>query len=154
VLYDTLLKEFSEEQIVAVLAHEIGHYKKKHVIINFVSSVFITGLMLFLLSRVINNPDFSRSLGAEETSFHLGLIVFGILYSPVSMIIGLITNIISRKNEYAADNFAKENYDPVVFGEALKKLSVKNLSNMMPHPVYVFFNYSHPTLLQRLSNLE
>lgn len=154
VLYDTLLKEFSEEQIVAILAHEIGHYKKKHVIINFVSSVFITGLMLFLLSRVINNPDFSRALGAEETSFHLGLIVFGILYSPVSMIIGLITNIISRKNEYSADSFAKENYDPEPFAEALKKLSVKNLSNMMPHPVYVFFNYSHPTLLQRLSNLK
>jgi STE24 endopeptidase len=154
VLYDTLLKDFSEEQIVAVLAHEIGHYKKKHVLISLVTSVFMTGLMLFLFSLVVNNPLLSRALGTEAVSFHIGLIVFGILYSPLSMAIGLLTNFISRKNEYEADKFVKDNYIPSYLAEALKKLSVKNLSNMMPHPAYVFFHYSHPTLLQRLGKLE
>ena len=154
VLYDTLIKEFSEEEIVAVLAHEIGHYKKKHVLINLLFSVMLTGFMLFLFSLVVDNPKLSQALGAKESSFHLGLIVFGILYSPLSLLIGLITNIISRENEFAADLFVKENYSDVFLGDALKKLSVKNLSNMMPHPLYVFFHYSHPPLLQRLEKLE
>ncbi len=154
VLYDTLIKEFSEEEIVAVLAHEIGHYKKKHVLINLVFSVMLTGFMLFLFSLVVDNPKLSQALGAKESSFHLGLIVFGILYSPLSLLIGLITNIISRENEFAADSFVRENYNAVFLGDALKKLSVKNLSNMMPHPLYVFFHYSHPPLLQRLEKLE
>jgi len=154
VLYDTLIKEFSEEEIVAVLAHEIGHYKKKHVLINLLFSVMLTGFMLFLFSLVVDNPKLSQALGAKESSFHLGLIVFGILYSPLSLLIGLITNIISRENEFAADLFVKENYNGVFLGDALKKLSVKNLSNMMPHPLYVFFHYSHPPLLQRLEKLE
>jgi STE24 endopeptidase len=154
VLYDTLMKDFSEEQIVAILAHEIGHYKKKHVLINLVSSVLITGLMLFLFSLVVNNPLLSKAMGAKVSSFHIGLIVFGILYSPLSLAIGLISNYISRKNEFQADRFVKDNYQPSYLAEALKKLSVKNLSNMMPHPAYVFFHYSHPTLLQRLEKLE
>jgi STE24 endopeptidase len=102
----------------------------------------------------VNNPLLSRALGTEAASFHIGLIVFGILYSPLSMAIGLLTNFISRKNEYEADKFVKDNYIPSYLAEALKKLSVKNLSNMMPHPAYVFFHYSHPTLLQRLGKLE
>jgi STE24 endopeptidase len=154
VLYDTLMKDFSEEQIVAILAHEIGHYKKKHVLINLISSVLITGLMLFLFSLVVNNPLLSKAMGAKVSSFHIGLIVFGILYSPLSLGIGLISNFISRKNEFQADRFVKDNYQPSYLAEALKKLSVKNLSNMMPHPAYVFFHYSHPTLLQRLEKLE
>jgi STE24 endopeptidase len=154
VLYDTLQKEFSEEEIVAVLAHEIGHYKKKHVLLNLLISVLTTGLMLFLLSIVVNNPSLSKALGSERASFHLGLIVFGILYSPLSLIIGLLTNWVSRKNEFAADNYAKENLKPEYLATALVKLSVKNLSNMMPHPAYVFFHYSHPPLLQRLEKLE
>jgi STE24 endopeptidase len=154
VLYDTLMKDFSEEQIVAILAHEIGHYKKKHVLISLVSSVLITGLMLFLFSLVVNNPLLSKAMGAKVSSFHIGLIVFGILYSPLSLAIGLISNFISRKNEFQADRFVKDNYQPSYLAEALKKLSVKNLSNMMPHPAYVFFHYSHPTLLQRLEKLE
>jgi len=154
VLYDTLIKEFSEEEIVAVLAHEIGHYKKKHVLINLLFSVMLTGFMLFLFSLIVDNPKLSQALGAKESSFHLGLIVFGILYSPLSLLIGLITNIISRENEFAADMFVRENYNAVFLGDALKKLSVKNLSNMMPHPLYVFFHYSHPPLLQRLEKLE
>jgi STE24 endopeptidase len=154
VLYDTLQKELSEEEIVAVLAHEIGHYKKKHVFLTLFFSVILTGFMLFLLSLVINSPTFSQALGSQNTSFQLGLIVFGILYSPLSLIIGLSINYISRKNEFAADRFVKENFKSEILAEALKKLSVKNLSNMMPHPVYVFFHYSHPPLLSRLEKLE
>jgi STE24 endopeptidase len=154
VLYDTLQKELSEEEIVAVLAHEIGHYKKKHVLLTLCFSVLLTGFMLFLFSLVVNNPELSRAIGSQTTSFHLGLIVFGILYSPLSLIIGLFTNYISRKNEFEADNFVKENFKPEVLVGALKKLSVKNLSNMMPHPAYVFFHYSHPPLLSRLEKLE
>jgi STE24 endopeptidase len=154
VLYDTLQKELSEEEIVAVLAHEIGHYKKKHVLLTLFSSVILTGFMLFLLSLIVNNPSLSKALGSQNTSFHLGLIVFGILYSPLSLLIGLLTNYISRKNEFAADRFVRENYKPAMLAEALKKLSVKNLSNMMPHPAYVFFHYSHPPLLSRLEKLE
>jgi STE24 endopeptidase len=154
VLYDTLLIDLTEEQVVAVLAHEIGHYKKKHVLISLVCSVLITGLMLFLFSLVVNNPLLSKAMGVKVSSFHIGLIVFGILYSPLSLAIGLISNYISRKNEYQADRFVKDNYHAGQLAEALKKLSVKNLSNMMPHPAYVFFHYSHPTLLQRLEKLE
>jgi STE24 endopeptidase len=154
VLYDTLLKELSEEEIVAVLAHEIGHYKKKHVLVTLLFSFILTGFMLFLFSLVVNNPQLSRALGAEGSSFHLGLIVFGILYSPLSLLIGLATNFVSRRNEFSADRFVKENYNPTILAEALKKLSVKNLSNMLPHPAYIFFHYSHPPLLKRLEKLE
>lgn len=154
VLYDTLIKEMSDEEIVAVLAHEIGHYRKKHVIRNIISSVLLTGLMLFLFSRIAGNPVLSAALGAEIPSFHIGLITFGILYSPLSLIIGLLSNYVSRRNEFEADRFVKEHYDPGLLASALKILSVMNLSNMMPHPAYVFFHYSHPPLLARLEKLE
>jgi STE24 endopeptidase len=154
VLYDTLQNELTDEEIVAVLAHEIGHYRKKHILFTLLLSVIITGLMLFLFSLVVNNPSLSLALGARETSFHLGLIVFGILYSPVSLVIGLFSNYISRKNEFEADRFVRENFKAEILGNALKKLSVKNLSNMMPHPAYVFFHYSHPPLLARIEKLE
>jgi STE24 endopeptidase len=154
VLYDTLIKEMSDEEIVAVLAHEIGHYKKKHVLRSLFLTVILTGLMLFLFSLVVDSPLLSRAMGAEIPSFHLGLIVFGILYSPLSLLIGLATNFISRKNEFEADKFVRDNYNPGVLASALKKLSVKNLSNMIPHPAYVFFHYSHPPLLERLAKLE
>ena len=154
VLYDTLLKEFSAEEIVAILAHEIGHYKKKHVLRGLVLSVILTGLMLFLFSLVVGSPMLSKALGAESPGFHLGLVVFGILYSPLSLLIGLVTNYISRRNEFEADRFVKVNYGREPLASALKKLSVKNLSNMMPHPAYVFFHYSHPPLLDRLAELE
>ena len=154
VLFDTLLKEFTEEEIVAVLAHEIGHFRKKHVLRSLLFSVLLTGLMLFLFSLVVSSPLLSQSMGAESPSFHLGLIVFGILYSPLSLLIGLGTNCISRRNEYEADRFVRDNHDPAILAEALKKLSVKNLSNLMPHPAYVFFHYSHPPLLDRLAKLE
>ena len=154
VLYDTLENDLTEEEIVAVLAHEVGHYKKKHVIVNLGISVFLTGLMLFLFSLVSASPALAAALGSEQASFHLGLVSFGILYTPLGLITGLLTNLISRKNEFAADRFAGENFKPEILAKALKKLAVKNLSNMLPHPAYVFFHYSHPPLLKRLEKLE
>ena len=154
VLYDTLIKEMSDEEIVAVLAHEIGHYKKKHVLKSLVSSVLLTGLMLFLFSLVVDSPLLSGAIGATTPSFHVGLVVFGLLYSPMSLLIGLVSNYISRKNEFEADRFVRDNYDPLKLAASLKKLAVKNLSNMIPHPAYVFFHYSHPPLLARLAKLE
>lgn len=153
VLYDTLQNELSEDEIVAVLAHEIGHYKKKHVLVSLLMSVVLTGLMLFLFSLVVNSPSLSAALGSGEASFHLGLIAFGILYSPLSLLIGMFSNYVSRKNEFEADRFVKENHKSEVLASGLKKLSVKNLSNMLPHPAYVFFHYSHPPLLSRLEKL-
>jgi len=156
VLYDTLIKDLNIREIVAVLAHEIGHYKKKHTLTGIVISVIQTGITLYLFSLFIGNTDFSKALvpEAEQPLFHIGLITFGILYSPISTILGLGMNIMSRKNEYQADRFAGENYDAKELQEALKRLSVKNLSNLTPHPVYVFFNYSHPPLLKRLEALK
>ena len=154
VLFDTLINDLSEDEIVSVLAHEIGHYKKKHTLWNMALSIIQTGITLYILSLFIGNPILSKALNSDTPSFHLGLIAFGVLYTPISIIIGLIVNIYSRKNEYEADKFAAENYNGEALGSALKKLSVKNLSNLTPHPLFVFFNYSHPTLLQRLDALK
>ena len=154
VLYDTLIENHTTEELVAVLAHEIGHYKKKHTLLGMIISIVQTGIILFILSLFIENPVLSQALGATEGSFHMGILAFGLLYSPLSLVIGLIMNYVSRKNEYQADRFAGEKYNPVALQKALKKLSVDNLSNLRPHPAYVFFYFSHPTLLQRLNALE
>ena len=154
VLYDTLIKDLTTEEIVAVLAHEIGHYKKRHIYISLLAGIIQTGFTLFILSLLIGAPDLSAALGGKQPSFHLGLIAFGILYSPVSLLSGLLMNHVSRRNEYAADHFVKEHSDPEALISALKKLSSKNLSNLTPHPAFVFFHYSHPTLHQRVRALR
>jgi STE24 endopeptidase len=154
VLYDTLANDYTKEEITAVLAHEIGHYKKKHTLTSMLVSILQVGLMLFVLSLVINRPEFSLALGLKEKSFHVSLLVFSLLYSPLSMLIGVTMNIISRKNEYEADNYAKSTYNAEPLVSSLKKLSVDSLSNLTPHPYYVFVNYSHPTLLQRIKALS
>jgi STE24 endopeptidase len=154
VLYDTLINDMETDELVAVLAHEIGHYKKNHIIQGLLISLIQTGIVLFIFSLLIDSPLLSKALGVEEPNFHIGLIAFGILYSPVSFVLGIFMNMLSRKNEYQADAFAAENYKPEALASALKKLSVKNLSNLTPHPKYVFFNYSHPPLLQRLRYLK
>jgi STE24 endopeptidase len=153
VLFDTLIEEHTNEELVGVLAHEIGHYKKKHTLTGTIISLLQSGLMLFILSFFISNPILSQAMGASEGSFHVGILAFGLLYSPLSTILGVIMNAVSRKNEFAADRFAAENYGAIPLQNALKKLSVNHLSNMQPHPVYVFFHYSHPPLLQRLDAL-
>jgi len=153
-LYDTLIQDLDEEEIVAVLAHEVGHYKKKHIIFNLFSSILMSGLMLYILSIFISHPILSQAIGVEQPSFHVGLIAFGILYTPFSEIISLIMNWFSRKFEYQADHYAKETYKASPLINALKKLSKNSLSNLTPHPAYVFVHYSHPTLLQRIKNLK
>jgi len=164
ILYDTLIEDHTIDELVAVLAHEIGHYKKKHTFLGILFSILQTGVMLFVLSFFIRkNSVITQSLclalsglsGLEiKQSFHMGILTFGMLYSPLSLVLGLIMNKISRKHEYEADRFAGIRNDITTLMDALKKLSVNNLSNLRPHPIYVFFYYSHPTLLQRLSALK
>lgn len=154
VLYDTLINDHTVPELVAVLAHEIGHYKMKHTLSGLLASVAETGLMLFLLGLFVSVPELSMAIGGKSASFHMGALVFALLYSPLSMLLSLITNMISRRHEYAADRYAGINYDPEALKLALKKLSVNNLSNLNPHPAFVFFHYSHPTLLQRLKALD
>jgi len=154
ILYDTLIKDLTTEEIVAVLAHEIGHYKKKHIIKGLIMSLIQMTVMIFLLKLALSNPDLSYALGAKEPSFYMGLLAFALLYSPVSFLLDIISNLFSRKFEYQADEFAKLNYNGNKLIDALIKLSVKSLSNLRPHPLYVFFNYSHPTLLQRMEKLK
>lgn len=152
-LFDTLINDLTNEEIVAVLAHEVGHYKKKHIIFNLITSIILTGFTLYLLSLFINSPLLSQALAVSEPSFHIGLIAFGVLYSPISAITGLIMNYISRKFEYQADDYAKETFAANPLVSSLKKLSKNSLSNLTPHPAYVFYHYSHPTLLNRVKNL-
>ncbi len=153
VLYDTLIDSMNTQEIVAVLAHEIGHYKHKHIISSLIISILNIGIMLWLFSLFANHPIFSQALGVAQPNIHIAAISFAILYSPISSIIGFFINKLSRKNEYQADTFAKENFEPEYLVSALKKLAKKSLSNLNPHPLYVAVNYSHPTLYQRITNL-
>ena len=153
-LYDTLINDLETDEIVAVLAHEIGHYTKKHIIYNLILSLILTGFTFYILSLFVGNLLLSQALGVESTSFHIGLIAFGILYSPISEITGLLMNIISRKFEYEADDYAKKNYNATALISSLKKLSKNSLSNLTPSNLYVKFHYSHPTLLERILNLK
>ncbi|HKM92797.1 MAG TPA: M48 family metallopeptidase [Prolixibacteraceae bacterium] len=154
VLYDTLIADLTVNEVVAVLAHEIGHYKKHHVIWGLLLGILQTGLMLFLFSLFVQSENLSLALGVHVPKFHIGLIAFGILYSPLSFLIGIIMNVFSRKNEYQADAFANSFDLGNELVTALKKLSLKSLSNLTPHPWYVFFHYSHPTLLQRIKKIK
>jgi len=152
-LFDTLIEKLNKKQIVAVIAHEIGHYKKNHIIFNLFFSIIQTGIMLYILSLFIYMPIFSNALGIENHSFHIGLITFSILFTPISEISSLIFNLFSRKFEYEADEFAKNTYNGEYLIEALKILSKDSLSNLTPHPKYVWWHYSHPTLFQRVIRL-
>lgn len=153
-LYDTLINDLEEDEIVAVLAHEVGHYKKKHIVFNLITSTVLTGLMLFILSLFINNPSISLAIGVDRPSFHAALIGFGMLYSPISEITGLLMNYFSRKFEYQADDYAKSTFAASPLVTSLKKLSKNSLSNLTPHPAYVFMHYSHPPLKDRIRNLK
>ena len=156
VLYDTLIQEMTTEEIVAVLAHEIGHYKKKHTRTMIVASILQMGMLLFIFGLFLQEKSLSQSLNidAVEGKYHISLFVFSILYSPLSFLIGILMNILSRKNEFEADAYAAIQYNGDYLDSALRKLSKKNLSNLTPHPWYVFFHYSHPTLLQRIIALQ
>lgn len=153
VLYDTLIKDHTEEELASILAHEIGHYKLKHIRQGIAISIINTGILMFLLSLCVNQIEFSQALGVNTKIFHIGLITFSMLYSPISMATGILSNIVSRKNEYEADAFAKKHTGGQPLIDALKKLNSNQLSNLNPHPLYVFFHYSHPSLLQRVEKL-
>lgn len=154
VLYDTLIKELSIDEIVAVLAHEVGHYKKKHSIIGLFFSLLQTGFVFYLLSLCLSYDNVSYALGVSIASFHIALLSFSILYSPISTLISLFMNMLSRKHEYEADAYAVENFSGEHLSEGLKKLSVSSLSNLCPHRAYEFFYYSHPSLLKRLNAMK
>ena len=154
VLYDTLIKNHTTDELVAVLAHEIGHYKLNHVKTNMVISILTTGFMLFILSNFIFNSDISYALGGNVSFRHLEIFAFFIIYSPISSIISVLMNIKSRKNEYEADEYAVKNFKKGPMEDALRKLSKDNLTNMTPHPVYEFLNYSHPSISKRLKAID
>ncbi len=154
VLFDTLIEQNEEEELVAVLAHEVGHYKKHHVIQGYVLGVLQAGLMLFLLSWFVESPALTAALGGSQPAIHLNLLAFGLLYSPISTILGLLMNLRSRRHEFEADRYAAETYRAAPLGTALRRLHTDHLGHPSPHPLYVFFHYSHPPMQQRLKALE
>jgi STE24 endopeptidase len=155
VLFDTLLENHTSDELVAVLAHEMGHYRLRHVLKMMLMGILQTGMLFYLMSLVIHTPALFEAFFVERPSIHAGLIFFGMLYAPIDFFLGLVMQKVSRMHEYAADRFAVTTtgrLQPMI--DALKKLSVHNLSNLSPHPFYVFLNYSHPPVLQRIAAIE
>jgi STE24 endopeptidase len=154
-LFDTLITQQTIPETVAVLAHEVGHYKKKHILQGTIIGFVHTGLIFFLLHVFVGNPGLYRAFYINQQPIYAGLLFFGLLYTPLELVLSATTQIISRKHEYQADRYAAETIDePASLIEALKKLSANNLSNLTPHPFYVFLNYSHPPLLQRVKAIQ
>ncbi len=153
VLFDTLIAKHSVDELTAVFAHEVGHFKKKHIVSGTVLSILQVGVMLFLLSRMIFNSEVSFALGGEVSTIHLNILAFTILYTPLSRLIGILMNMFSRKNEFEADAYAKQHFGAAPLITGLRKMSGDHLTNLTPHPAYVFVHYSHPPLLQRVRAL-
>jgi len=154
-LFDTLIEKNTVPELVAVLAHEIGHHKRKHVLQGVIISILHTGLLFFLLSVFLGSPGLYQAFYVEQQSIYAGLLFFGLLYTPIELLLSIVMQMLSRKNEYQADRFAAETIDePQSLVDALKKLSADNLSNLSPHPFYVFLNHSHPPLLQRVRAIQ
>ncbi|MFA5667984.1 MAG: M48 family metallopeptidase [Balneolaceae bacterium] len=154
-LYDTLIENHTNEELIAVLAHEIGHYKKKHIIKGMITSIIHTGLLFFLLSIFLNKEGLFGAFFMENMSVYAGLIFFGMLYAPIEMILSIFMQMLSRKHEFEADAYAAQTTGkPEDMISTLKKLSKDNLSNLTPHPFYVFLNYSHPPVLQRIQAIR
>ena len=155
VLFDTLIKNHSVDELVSVLAHEMGHYKKKHILKMMTISILTNGLMFFILSFFINNSGMFAAFRMNNLSIYASLLFFSFLYTPINIILSLAGNVLSRKHEYEADDYAVSTYKkPEAFILALKKLSVDNLSNLTPHPLKVFISYSHPPVLDRIEALK
>ena len=153
VLYDTLQEQLTTEEIVGVLAHEIGHYKHHHIILSSLEGFATNLLMFWLFSLFIGSSALAAAAGCAEPSFHVNLAVFSLIYTPLSLLLDLVTNVISRRHERQADAFARAHgYGPAE-ASALKKMSAKSLANLTPHPVVVFTEYSHPTLYERVKSL-
>ena len=154
-LYDTLIKNHTITELVSILAHEIGHYKKNHFLKMIAVAIATNGLMFFILSLFINNLGLFSAFRMEETSIYASLLFFGFLYIPINMVLSILSNYISRKHEYEADLYAVNTYkEPEAFISALKKLSVDNLSNLSPHPLKVFLHYTHPPVLSRIRSIK
>lgn len=154
-LFDTLVESLSTDEIVAVLAHEIGHSKLGHIRKMMIMSILNTGIVFLLMSFFLGNKGLFTAFSMEHISVHAGLIFFALLYTPVSVVLSIFSNIRSRKHEFEADDFASETTkEPAALVGALKKLSVSNLSNLTPHPFYVWLEYSHPPVLKRIENLK
>lgn len=154
-LFDTLIEKHTVPELVAVLAHEIGHYKKKHILQGIVISVLHTGILFFLLSIFLGHQGLFDAFYMEQPSIYAGLIFFGMLYSPIELIVSMLLQMLSRHNEYEADRFAVGTIDnPQAMIDGLKKLAKDNLSNITPHPCYVFLNYSHPPMLKRIQAIR
>jgi STE24 endopeptidase len=155
VLFDTMILKHTIDEVVAILAHEMGHYRKKHVFLSFLISVLQTGLMLYIMKFFINNAPLSEAFGMEKVSVYSSLVFFGFLYSPISFILGIFSNYVSRIFEFQADLYSINTFKkPRVLVEALKKLSADNLINLTPHPLKVFVEYSHPPVLERIKTIE
>jgi STE24 endopeptidase len=154
-LFDTLIQKHSVSELVSVLAHEIGHYKKRHILKKMTVSVVSAGLMFFILSLFIENPGLFAAFKMKETSIYASLFFFAFLYTPINMLFSVADNFLSRKYEYEADRYTVLKYKkPQDFIVALKKLSVDNLSNLTPHPLKVFLDYSHPPVLERIRAIK
>lgn len=153
VLFDTLIEKLSKDEIVAVLAHEIGHYKRRHTLSMFLASNLQTLAIFGLLGWALGYSQLSLALGAESNKFHLSALAFFILLTPLQILLGLVNNSLSRRNEFAADTFAAETFNRAPMRSALSKISTDSLSNLSPHPLYVAFNYTHPPLVDRLKNV-
>ena len=155
VLYDTLIAKHTVDELVSILAHEVGHYKKKHVIKSIVLSILIMGLTFYILSLFINTEGLFTAFKMEQISIYASLFFFGFLYTPISMVFSIFGNIISRKYEYEADTYEVLTYKkPESSITALKKLTVENLSNLTPHPLEVFLRYTHPPVLKRIEAIR
>ncbi len=154
-LFDTLIDKHSTDEMVAVLAHEVGHYKKKHILKGLVLSVAHSGVVFYLLSVFLSHRGLFDAFGLEQTSVYAGLVFFGLLYAPVELLLSLFLNRWSRKHEFEADRYAVDTLErPEAMATALKKLSADNLANLTPHPLYVFLNHSHPPLLERVAAIR
>ena len=155
VLFDTLISKHTTEELVSILAHEMGHYKKKHILKSIIISILSTGLMFYILSIFMNNPALFRAFQMDHISIYASLFFFGFLYAPIEMILSIFGNMLSRRHEYEADAWAVRTYRrPQSMIAALKKLSVDNLSNLTPHPLKVFLSYSHPPVLERIRAIQ
>jgi len=154
-LYDTLMDDHSEDEIVSIVAHEVGHYKKKHIIKGTILGILETGLMLFIFNLIKGDQALYSVFGVESISVYAGLLFFGMLYAPVSLVLSIFTTALSRKNEFEADAYAKEHTEnPEALIAMLKGLAARNLSHLTPHPFTVFLSYSHPPVSQRIKAIN
>ena len=154
-LYDTLIAKHSVPEMIAIVAHEVGHYKKKHIVQEMIINILHMGILFFLLSLFLGNPELYQAFYMREESLYAGLIFFMLLYTPIELVLSIALQIFSRKNEYEADRFSAETIEkPGTIIQALKNLSATNLSNLTPHPFYVFLYFPHPPLLRRIKAIQ